>query len=86
MPVLATMAIFNFQLSWIDFLRQLVSSNTDSTRTFPFGLSSFQGQYSSEWHLLMAGSVIALFPVLLIYILAQKWFVRGITLSGMGGR
>jgi ABC-type glycerol-3-phosphate transport system permease component len=55
-------------------------------RTIPVGLSSFQGQYSTEWHLLMAGSVIALLPVLLIYILAQKWFVQGITLSGMGGR
>jgi multiple sugar transport system permease protein len=78
-PVLATLAIFNFQLT-------LVITNTDSMRTIPVGLSSFQGQYSTEWHLLMAGSVIALMPVLLIYILAQKWFVRGITLSGIGGR
>lgn len=85
-PVLATLAIFNFQVTWNDFLWPLVITNTDSMRTIPVGLSSFQGQYSTEWHLLMAGSVIALLPVLLIYILAQKWFVRGITLSGMGGR
>jgi multiple sugar transport system permease protein len=85
-PVLATLAIFNFQLTWNDFLWPLVITNTDSMRTIPVGLSSFQGQYSTEWHLLMAGSVIALLPVLLIYILAQKWFVRGITLSGIGGR
>jgi multiple sugar transport system permease protein len=50
------------------------------------GLSAFQGQYNTEWHLLMAGSVIALLPVLLIYIVGQKWFVQGITLSGLGGR
>jgi multiple sugar transport system permease protein len=85
-PVLAALAIFNFQVSWNDFLWPLVITNTDSMRTIPVGLSSFQGQYSTEWHLLMAGSVIALLPVLLIYILAQQWFVRGITLSGMGGR
>jgi multiple sugar transport system permease protein len=85
-PVLAALAIFNFQVSWNDFLWPLVITNTNSMRTIPVGLSSFQGQYSTEWHLLMAGSVIALLPVLLIYIFAQKWFVRGITLSGMGGR
>lgn len=84
-PVLATLAIFNFQTTWNDFLWPLVITNTDSMRTIPVGLSSFQGQYSTDWHLLMAGSVIALLPVLLIYIFAQKWFVRGITLSGMGG-
>jgi multiple sugar transport system permease protein len=59
-PVLATLAIFNFQLTWNDFLWPLVITNTDSMRTIPVGLSSFQGQYSTEWHLLMAGSVIAL--------------------------
>ncbi|MEA3334413.1 MAG: carbohydrate ABC transporter permease [Chloroflexota bacterium] len=85
-PVLATLAIFNFLASWNDFLWPLVITNSESMRTIPVGLSSFQGQYSTEWHLLMAGSVIALLPVLAIYILAQKWFVQGITLSGMGGR
>jgi multiple sugar transport system permease protein len=85
-PVLATLAIFNFQTTWNDFLWPLVITNTDAMRTIPVGLSSFQGQYSTEWHLLMAGSVVALLPVLLIYILAQRWFVQGITLSGIGGR
>lgn len=85
-PVLATLAIFNFQASWNDFLWPLVITNTENMRTIPIGLSSFQGQYSTEWHLLMAGSVVALLPVLLIYIVGQKWFVQGITLSGLGGR
>jgi len=85
-PVLATLAIFNFQGAWNDFLWPLIVTNSDEMRTIPIGLSSFQGQYSTEWHLLMAGSVIALLPVLLIYIFGQNWFVRGITLSGMGGR
>jgi multiple sugar transport system permease protein len=85
-PVLATLAIFNFQGSWNDFLWPLVITRSPEMRTIPIGLSSFQGQYNTEWHLLMAGSVVALLPVLLLYILGQNWFVRGITLSGIGGR
>lgn len=85
-PVLATLAIFNFQASWNDFLWPLVITNTENMRTIPIGLSSFQGQYSTEWNLLMAGSVVALLPVLVIYVVGQKWFVQGITLSGLGGR
>lgn len=85
-PVLATLAIFNFQAAWNDFLWPLVIIRTPAMRTIPIGLASFQGQFSTEWHLLMAGSVIALLPVLMIYIVGQNWFVRGITLSGLGGR
>lgn len=85
-PVIATLAIFNFQGSWNDFLWPLVVTNEESMRTIPIGLASFQGQYYTEWHLLMAGSVIALLPILIIYVLGQNWFVKGITLSGMGGR
>jgi multiple sugar transport system permease protein len=85
-PVLATLAIFNFQASWNDFLWPLVITQSPEMRTIPIGLASFQGQYSTEWHLLMAGSVVALLPVLILYILGQNWFVRGVTLSGIGGR
>jgi multiple sugar transport system permease protein len=85
-PVLATLAIFNFQAAWNDFLWPLVVTQTPEMRTIPVGLASFQGQYSTEWHLLMAGSVVALLPVLMLYIIGQNWFVRGITLSGIGGR
>ncbi len=85
-PVLAALAIFTFQGVWNDFLWPLVVINTDKMRTIPIGLSYFVGQYSTAWNLLMAGSVVALLPVLLIYILAQKTFIEGITLSGMGGR
>ncbi len=85
-PVLAALTIFVFLGSWNDFLWPLVVTNSNATRTIPVGLASFQGQFNTDWHLLMAGSVIALLPVLLVYILAQKRFVEGITLSGMGGR
>jgi ABC-type glycerol-3-phosphate transport system permease component len=85
-PVIAALSIFVFQASWNDFLWPLIVTASDEMRTIPIGLASFQGQYSTAWHLLMAGSVIALLPILVIYMLAQKWFVQGITLSGMGGR
>ena len=55
-------------------------------RTIPVGLAAFVGQYATAWSLLMAGSVIALLPVLVIYMFGQKWFVQGIALSGISGR
>jgi multiple sugar transport system permease protein len=85
-PVLATLAIFTFQGSWNDFLWPLVVTTSESVRTIPLGLSMFVGQYSTAWNLLMAGAVIALLPVLIVYMIGQNWFVKGITLSGMGGR
>ncbi|MCS7222361.1 MAG: carbohydrate ABC transporter permease [Anaerolineae bacterium] len=85
-PVLAALTIFIFLNAWNDFLWPLVVTNSLEMRTLPVGLSTFQGQYNVQWHLLMAGSVIALAPVLAVYIAGQNWFVQGITLSGMGGR
>ncbi len=85
-PVLATLSIFIFQGVWNEFLWPLVVTTSEEMRTIPLGLASFVGQYSTAWNLLMAGSVIALLPVLVIYIIGQNWFVKGITLSGMGGR
>ena len=85
-PVLATLLIFTFQGVWNDFLWPLVVTTSENMRTIPIGLSSFVGQYSTAWTLLMAGSVVALLPVVVVYVLAQNWFVKGITLSGMGGR
>lgn len=85
-PVMAALAIFTFQATWNDFLWPLVVTGSDEMRTIPIGLSYFVGQYGTSWNLLMAGSVIALLPVLVIYLLAQRTFVQGITLTGMGGR
>ncbi len=85
-PALAALIIFTGLNTWNDFLWPLVITNSLEMRTLPVGLSAFQGQYSVRWNLLMAGSVIAMLPMLLIYSLAQRWFVQGITLAGMGGR
>ncbi|HRE27179.1 MAG TPA: carbohydrate ABC transporter permease [Anaerolineales bacterium] len=85
-PVIAVLAVFSFQATWNDFLWPLVVTSSDSMRTIPIGLSYFVGQYSTAWNLLMAGSVIALLPVLIVYFVAQKTFIQGVTLTGMGGR
>ena len=85
-PTLAALSIFNFLASWNEFLWPLIITNSVEMRTLPVGLSTFQGQHAVQWNLLMAGSVIAVLPVLIVYLLAQKWIVEGITLSGLGGR
>lgn len=83
---MAALAIFNFLGSWNEFLWPLIVTNSLEMRTLPVGLSAFQGQHGVQWNLLMAASVISVLPVLVVYILAQRWIVQGITLSGMGGR
>lgn len=85
-PVLATLAIFTFQGVWNDFLWPLVVTKSAEMRTIPIGLNALVGQFSTDWSPLMAGSVVALLPVLVIYLFAQNLFVRGISLSGLGGR
>ena len=83
---IAAISILVFLGSWNDFLWPLVVTNSEEMRTVPVGLNSFQGQYSVKWNLLMAAAVVAMLPVITIYAFAQKWFIRGITMSGMGGR
>jgi multiple sugar transport system permease protein len=85
-PVLAALAIFVSLNTWNDFLWPLIVTNSEKVRTLPVGLSTFQGQFKVEWNLLMAGSVIAMLPVLIVYVIGQRWFIRGITLSGIAGR
>lgn len=83
---IAAISILIFLNSWNDFLWPLVVTNSDEMQTVPVGLNSFQGQYSVKWNLLMAAAVVAMMPVIIVYALAQKWFIRGITMTGLGGR
>ena len=85
-PVTAALGIFTFLGNWNEFLWPLVVTNSSDMRTIPVGLSSFQGQYNVRWELLMSAAVIALLPVVIVFLLAQKWIIRGVTISGMGGR
>jgi multiple sugar transport system permease protein len=85
-PALATLAVFIFLYQWNNLLWPLIMTNADDKRTIAVGLRQFQGQYATDWNLLMAAATMATIPVVLLYVAAQRWFVRGITLSGFGGR
>jgi multiple sugar transport system permease protein len=85
-PALATLAVFAFLFHWNNLLWPLIVSNSDATVPVVVGLRNFQGQYGTEWNLLMAAAAIATIPTIIVYLFAQRWFVRGITMSGFGGR
>ncbi|MBN2625321.1 MAG: carbohydrate ABC transporter permease [Spirochaetales bacterium] len=84
-PALATLGVFTFMGIWNDFIRPLVFINSIPKMTVPLGLATMQGMYSTDWPVLMAGTVISLIPVLVAFIAAQEYFVRGVTLSGLKG-
>lgn len=85
-PALAALTIFTFLFSWNDLLGPLIylPSNLDLT-TITVGLSLFQGQYGGKWTLMMAGAVISIAPVIIIFFLAQRQFIEGIATSGVKG-
>lgn len=84
-PALATLAIFTFMTVFNDFIWALIVLNSESMYTVQLGLAIFRDQYSTEWGNLMAGSVVATLPILIVFFFAQKYFIQGITLSGMKG-
>jgi len=82
-PALATLAIFTFMGVFNDFIWALIVINSESMRTVQLGLAIFRDRYLTQWDLLMAGSVTAVLPILIIFFFAQKYFIKGITLSGL---
>lgn len=82
-PALATLAIFTFMGVFNDFIWALIVINSEEMRTVQLGLAIFRDRYITEWDLLMAGSVTATFPILFVFFFAQKYFIKGITLSGL---
>lgn len=84
-PAFATLAIFTFMGSWNEFLWPLIIMTKETMYTLPVALANLNGQYNTEWGLLMAGSVVVLVPVLLVFICLQRYFMRGIALTGMKG-
>jgi multiple sugar transport system permease protein len=82
-PALATLATFTFMGTWNDFMWPLIVTNKMEMKTLPVGLASFQGLYTTSWTLLMAAAVIVLVPILIVYVYNQRFFVRGIALTGL---
>ncbi len=84
-PALATLAIFTFMGSWRNFMWPLIMTNSDAMRTLPIGLAQFQGMYQTDYNLLMAGSLITIIPMILAYIIGQRYFVKGIQMGAVKG-
>ena len=83
---LATVVILTFLASWNNFLWPLVVVDSPDLRTVPLAITAYQGQYAIAWGPLMAAATLSLAPVLLVYVLMQKYVIEGIAVTGQGGR
>ncbi|HYP44351.1 MAG TPA: carbohydrate ABC transporter permease [Propionibacteriaceae bacterium] len=85
-PAFAVLAVFTFISYWNSFLWPLIIINDTNQMTVPLGLQLFLGQQAQRWELLMAAATISMVPTVLLVLALQKYLVRGIALSGLGGR
>jgi multiple sugar transport system permease protein len=85
-PVVATVAIFSFIVHWNDFMGPLLYLHDLELQTLALGLQSFRGAYSTEWHWLMATSSVMVVPLIILFFSAQRYFLRGISMTGITGR
>ena len=83
LPALATLGIVTFLWTWNDFLWPLIVITSTDQSTVQLGLASFQGAHDTKWNLLMAGNVMALAPMLIAFVVAQRWFVRSLASTGI---
>src|SRR6266566_1718712 len=82
-PALLATGILTFQGMWNNFLDWVIYMQSPTMQNIQLGLVSFRGQYQNQWNLIMAGSVLAILPILIIYVAGQKYFVGGAATSGM---
>ncbi len=84
-PALSTLTIFTFVNTWNDYLGPLIYLKSESKKTIQLGLKMFISQYSSDYGLIMAGSVLSLIPVIIVFMCLQKYFVEGVASTGLKG-
>jgi multiple sugar transport system permease protein len=84
-PALAAVAIFAFVGSWQEFLTPLVYLNRQNLYTVALGIQLFNGQYQSYYNIMMAAALHALLPIVVIFLLAQRYFIQGVVLTGIKG-
>ncbi len=82
-PAIATLTVFVFMSSWNSFLWPLIVLRDPNLQTLPVALAALQGQYTTEWDVVMAGSVVSVLPMLALYIFAQKYVIQGVASSGI---
>ena len=85
-PALLTLLVFDFMWSWNEFLLPVVLLQSESARTLPLGLSFFRGRFSTDFPLLMAGATISFLPIIIVYFLFQRQFIKGITAGALSGQ
>lgn len=84
-PALASLALLTFVSTWNDYMGPFIYLTSNRLWTVQLGLRSFVGQFDAEFALIMTGSVISIIPILLIFLLGQRYFIQGIATSGMKG-
>ncbi|HIT30004.1 MAG TPA: carbohydrate ABC transporter permease [Candidatus Scatomorpha stercoravium] len=84
-PTIATLAVTTFMESWNDYLWPLLMLTDRNKMTLPIALSTLNGQYNTEYNVLMAGSLISMIPIVIIYLCAQKQFKNGLMAGGIKG-
>jgi multiple sugar transport system permease protein len=84
-PALITLGLFTFSNTWNDFIWPLITTNSDAMRTVQLGLSIFRGINYTQQTLFMAGTSLAMIPVMVLFLIGQRYFIRGIALSGIKG-
>ncbi len=84
-PGIATLIVFTFNFVWNDYMAPMIYLTSDDLKTIQIGLASFRSQYGSEYGLIMAGTICALIPMLILFVVGQKYLVKGIAFSGLKG-
>jgi multiple sugar transport system permease protein len=84
-PATTTVALFSFIGAWKDFMGPLIFINSLEKQTLELGLQTFQTLYGTHWELMMAGAVIVVLPLIVIFFLGQKLFIQGIVMTGLKG-
>lgn len=84
-PAMLTVGLFTFMFTWNDFFAPLIYVTDPKKLTLAVGLRTFQTQYSAQYNLMMAAALVAMIPTVLLFFLAQKKFIEGITFSGIKG-
>ncbi|MGE7823077.1 carbohydrate ABC transporter permease [Paenibacillus sp. NPDC093718] len=82
---LVSLAIFTILASWNDLLWPLIMTSSEEMRVLSIGISSFQGQHSTDYPLLMAGALMATLPIIILFIFLQRYFIEGIAMNGIKG-
>ncbi len=84
-PIIAALGIITFMGTWNSYLWPLIILTSRNKMTLPVGLSLLNGQHGAEYNLLMAGSLISIIPILIVFLFTQKYFEKGLTLGGIKG-